>query len=128
MTPTPIKVLLDENVPVELKRWLQARQPLWEVFHAYDVELEHRPDSVVFAWAQANGYLVITFDKTFANGRDYTVGSHYGLIRLRVTPTGVSEAIDALERVFEIVGEDALPGAETIVRNNSIRVFLGPTP
>ena len=128
MTPTPIRVLLDENIPVELKGWLQARQPLWEVFHAFDVELEHRPDSVVFAWAQANGYLVITFDKTFANGRDYTVGRHYGLIRLRVTPTGVSEAMDALERLFEIVGEDALPGAETIVRNNSIRVFLGLPP
>ena len=128
MTPTPIKVLLDENIPVELKEWLQARQPSWEVSHAYDVELESRPDSVVFAWAQANGYLVITFDKTFANGWDFPVGRHYGLMRLRVTPTGAREAMDALESLFERVGEEALPGSETIVRNNSIRVFTGLLP
>ena len=128
MTPTSIRVLLDENIPIELKEWLQARQPSWEVYHVYDVELESRPDSVVFAWAQANGYLVITFDKTFANGRDFAVGRHYGLIRLRVTPTGAGEAMDALESLFERVDEELLPGAKTIVRNNSIRVFLGPTP
>ena len=128
MTPTPIRVLLDENIPVELKEWLQARQPLREVFHVYEVELEHQPDSEVFAWAQTNGCLVITFDKTFANGRDFSVGRHYGLIRLRVMPTGASEAMDALESLFERVDEELLPGAKTIVRNNSIRVFLGPLP
>jgi hypothetical protein len=69
-----------------------------------------------------------TSDKTFANGWNYTVGRHYGLIRLRVTPTGARETMDALESLFERVYEDALPGAETIVRNNSIRVFMGPTP
>ena len=95
MTPTPIRVLLDENIPVELKEWLQSRQPLWEVSHVFDVELEHQPDSEVFSWAHANGYLVITFDKTFANGRDFAVGSHHGLIRLRIVPTGADEAVAA---------------------------------
>ena len=128
MTPTPIRVLLDENVPVEVKEWLQTRQPLWEVSHVYDVGLESRSDFEVFAWAQATGCIVITYDKSIANGRDYTVGRHYGLIRLRVTPTGARETMDALESLFERVDEDALPGAETIVRNNSIRVFMGPTP
>ena len=128
MTRARIRVLLDENVPVEVKEWLQERKSLWEVSHVYDVGLESRPDSEVFAWAQANRCLVITYDKTFANGWNYMVARHYGLIRLRVTPTGARETMDALESLFERVYEDALPGAETIVRNNSIRVFLGPTP
>ena len=79
MTRARIRVFLDENVPVEVKEWLQERKSLWEVSHVYDVGLESRPDSEVFAWAQANRCLVITYDKTFANGWNYTVGRHYGL-------------------------------------------------
>ncbi len=57
----------------------------------------------------------------------------YGWQALRVDTvesdaTGARETMDALESLFERVYEDALPGAETIVRNNSIRVFMGPTP
>ena len=128
MIPAPIRVLLDENVQVRLRDWLQERKPLWNVFHVYDVGLEHRPDSEVFAWAQASGCLIITFDQTFANGRDFEVGRHYGLIRLRITPNSLDVTIAALESLFEKVYEEALPGSETIVRNNSIRVFLGLPP
>ncbi len=128
MTPVPIRVLLDENVQVRLRDWLQERKPLWDVFHVYDVGLEYRPDSEVFAWVQASGCLIITFDKTFATGRDFAVGGHYGLIRLRVAPTGAGESIDALESLLERVDEELLPGAKIIVRNNSIRVFLGLQP
>ncbi len=98
------------------------------MFHLYDAGLEHRPGSEVFEWARANGYLVITFDKTFASGRDFAIGRHYGLIRLRVAPTGAGESIDALESLSERVDEELLPDAKTIVRNNSIRVFLGLLP
>ena len=112
MTPTPIRVLLDENIPVELKEWLQARQPSWEVFHVYDVELESRPDSEVFAWSQANGCLIITFDTSFADGQDFPVGEHCGIIRLRLKFTTEEEAMKALEPIFDRADSTVLRGGE----------------
>ena len=128
MTRARIRVLLDENVPVEVKEWLQERKSLWEVSHVYDVGLESRPDSEVFAWAQANGCLIITFDTDFANSQDFPVGRHYGVIRLRLKYTTEEEAMKALEPIFDRVDQRTLRDRVIIFKNGRIRVRPGLPP
>ena len=124
--PTPsIRVLLDENVPVETSQWLRVRKPYWTVLHAYDVGLGRRPDVEVFDWAQDNGYLVITFDVTFANGREFPAGEHNGIIRLRVGATTLEATENALERLFYRFSDEELLRSVVIVGKTTIRRLQG---
>ena len=123
-----MRSLLDENMPPEFRQWLQARKPTWEILHVYDVGLQNRPDEEVFEWAQSNGFLVITYDAKFADGRVFSVPAHYGIIRLRVWPTTLENAENALERLFEEFQDEQLPGSVIIVRNSAIRRIPGLPP
>ena len=118
----PTKVLLDENMSPALRELLLARQPTWEVFHVYDVGLRGWLDADVFAWAQTNGYLIITFDTDFANGQDFPVSEYHGIIRLRLKFTTAEEALRSLEPIFERVNPTTLQGRIVIFKNERIRI------
>ncbi len=79
-------------------------------------------DQLIFEWAQRHGAIVITFDEDFADTRMYPVGSHAGVIRLRVWPTTVENTEAALERLLGATQEDALRGSLVIVDNLRIRI------
>ncbi|MFQ6030229.1 MAG: DUF5615 family PIN-like protein [Dehalococcoidia bacterium] len=116
------RVFLDRNVPREAGPWLQEQKSSWQVVHASQVGLEGKPDSEIFAWAQQNGYLIITFDEDFADQRSFPVGQHYGVIRLRVWPTTIEETQNALIRLLEQVTDTELLGALVIVGARHIRI------
>lgn len=116
-----IGALLDENVPEEIRQWLQVRKPSWEVLHVYDIGLRQRPDGEVFDWALTSGFLIVTFDVAFADGRAFPVADHFGIIRLRVWPTTVGKTEDALERLFDRFNDEELTGSVVVVGNNTIR-------
>lgn len=120
--PVPLQVLLDQNVPREVGTWLQIQRPRWRVVHTSAVGLQGKPDTEIYAWAQANGYLIITFDEDFADQRSFPVGRHAGIIRLRVWPTTVEEAESALTRLLEQVDDLELIGALVIVGPRHIRM------
>lgn len=122
MSKRPIRILLDQNVPTEIKDWLQSLRPSWQVFHANAVGLEGKDDFEVFAWAQQQLAIIITFDEDFADRRLYPVGSHHGVIRLRVWPTTVEEIKDGLGRLFEGVLDNDLEGALIIIDPGRIRI------
>lgn len=109
-------------MPTEIKDWLQSLRPSWQVFHANAVGLEGKDDFEVFAWAQQQLAIIITFDEDFADRRLYPVGSHHGVIRLRVWPTTVEEIKDGLGRLFEGVLDNDLEGALIIIDPGRIRI------
>lgn len=118
----PFAVLLDQNVPYSVLRWLTNLRPAWRVVHAADVGLATEPDSAVFTWAQDHHAAVATFDEDFADRRSFPVGDHCGIVRLRVWPTTAEETIAALQRLLEQVSVDELRGALVIVDRSRIRV------
>lgn len=87
-----------------------------------DVGLWGAPDKAILAWATADSSIVVTFDEDFADARMFPVGSHCGVIRLRVWPTTIEKAEAALGRVFREVREDDLRGSLVIVDETRIRV------
>jgi predicted nuclease of predicted toxin-antitoxin system len=117
-----LSVLLDQNIPPHVCDFVQQRKPSWTVRHVDDVALHGAPDHEIFRWAQANEFIVITFDEDFADARMYPAGSHAGVIRLRVWPTTIENTEDALDRLFESTGDDELIGSLIIIDQQRIRI------
>ena len=114
--------LLDQNIPREIAHWLRAEHSEWKVSHVYDAGLMGRPDAELFRWAQANEAIIITYDEDFADCRLFPLGSHFGIIRLRVWPTTEETTRAALSRVFSQVPVTGLGGSLVIVDLNRIRL------
>lgn len=97
--------------------------------HTSDVGLQGMSDAEVYAWAQTNEHLVITFDTSFADGRSFPVADHHGIIRLRVWPTTIEETREetsrALARLLQETDDSELEGALVIVGRHRIRISRG---
>jgi predicted nuclease of predicted toxin-antitoxin system len=114
--------LLDQNVPRAIATWLRQVKPTWEVHHATEVGLAGKSDEELFRWGQAQGAIIITFDEDFADQRAFPVGTHHGIVRLRVRPTTVEETRVALDRLLTAVPEEELVGALVIIDRARIRI------
>jgi predicted nuclease of predicted toxin-antitoxin system len=117
-----LSILFDQNVSPEVAHFLRRERPDWRVAHTSDLRLSRATDSAILGRAQAIAAVVITFDEDFADTRMFPVGSHAGVIRLRVWPTTVEQAIAAIERLLQTVPADQWPGSLIIVDDHRIRV------
>ena len=81
-----------------------------------------QPDEQVFAWAQEQRAIVITYDEDFSDRRFLREQQHCGVIRLRVYPTPQEQTQWALERLFDEVAEEDLSGALIIVDSKRTRI------
>lgn len=117
-----LTVLLDQNVPRLVGQFLRRRRPEWRVLHASEVDLAGAPDERIFQWAQRERAIIVTFDEDLADARMYPLGSHAGVIRLRVWPTTVEHTQEALERLLTNVPDEDLSGSLVIIDRERIRV------
>ena len=120
--PSVLQILLDQNIPRAIGRWLQESKPEWEIAHTSEVGLDGSTDLIVIQWAQEHEFVVLTFDEDFTDQRGIGASNHHGIIRLRVWPTSVEEIIRALQRLIESVETQEISGALIIVGRNNIRV------
>ena len=117
-----LSILVDQNVPPEVVEFLRQARPDWMIKHTSHLGLRRATDETIFNQAQETGSIVITFDEDFADARMFPVGSHAGVIRLRVWPTTVEQAISALHRLLQTVPESQWPGSLIIIDIQRIRV------
>ena len=117
-----LRILLDQNIPPSVCEFVRGRKPSWEVRHVNDVGLRGATDDIIFRWAQKDGSLVITFDEDFADARMYPIGSHAGVVRIRVWPTTVENTQAALARLFDAVTDEELPESLVIIDQRRIRM------
>jgi len=82
-------------------------------------------DGELFAWAQQRQAVIVTLDEDFADQRTFPLGSHAGIIRLRVWPTTIEETQDALARLLAEVPDSELARALVIIDREAIRVRWG---
>jgi predicted nuclease of predicted toxin-antitoxin system len=123
-----LAVLLDQNVPREVVPFLQALRPHWRIRHTSDVDLQHAQDDSILEYARMSNAVVITFDEDFADTRMHPVGSHAGVIRLRVWPTTVEETQRALSRLLAFATDDEIRGSLVIIDRQRIRIRRKPLP
>jgi hypothetical protein len=62
------------------------------------------------------------FDEDLADQRTFPIGSHAGIVRLRVWPTTVEETQDALERLLAEVPDHELARALVIIDREAIQI------
>ena len=115
-------LLLDQNIPRPVKSWLEAKLTGYVVHHASDIGLGRAMDAVVFERAQKLKAEIITYDEDFADQRIFPVGSHFGVIRLKVEPTTDEVTIAALDRLFSSYTPEQLIGKLVIVEEWRIRI------
>jgi predicted nuclease of predicted toxin-antitoxin system len=117
-----LSVVLDENIPPAVAGFLARKRPDWVVRHVRDIGLRGAPDAAVFDWAQRNESIVLTFDEDFADARMFPVGTHSGVIRLRVWPTTVEAVEAALDRLLDTTEDPALRGSLVIIDRSRVRI------
>ncbi len=122
MPEIPLRLLLDQNVPVDLGDWIRDRQPTWLVWHVKGLGFEGQPDEVLYRWAQREEAIIVTYDEDFADARMYPLGLHHGVIRLRVWPTTTEKTIEALERLLNQLPIEEWHGSLITIDNQKIRV------
>src|ERR1035441_9368891 len=120
-THVPLRVLLDENVPLQVLHWLRQSHPDWTSEHVL-LLFPGKSDRDILTYATGQQAVVVTFDEDFGDLRNFPLGTHSGIIRLRVWPTTEQLTIEALTRVFKSVSIDELKGALVIVDCNRIRL------
>ena len=69
-----------------------------------------------------NKSIIITYDEDFADSRFYPLGSHHGVIRLRVWPTTFEETQKAIERLISDFPASGWHNCLIIIDNTKIRV------
>lgn len=117
-----LAVILDQNIPPQIGPYLRNLRPDWTVNHVRDISLTGAPDDVIFRWAQENQAIVITFDEDFADTRMYPIGTHAGVIRLRVWPTTIERAEAAFRRLLESTPDESLAGSLVITDDQRIPI------
>ena len=84
------------------------RQAGWPAEDVRDVGLAGHEDSEVLAYAQAHGAILVTEDKGFTNTLRYPLGSHAGIVVLRLPGTLSTRLVNAelLRALGDLAGQD----------------------
>ena len=124
--PEPaLNILMDQNVPVAAADWLRVQRPWWIVRHVNELGFAGSEDAFLFQWAKQEAAVVVTYDEDFADARCHPLGSHCGVVRLRVWPTTIEVTIAAMERLLKQLPASDWPNRLVIVDNRKIRVRRG---
>ena len=116
------KILLDQNVPQALSGWLEETLPGWEIRHVNELGFQGKSDEFIFLWALENKAIIVTYDEDFADSRFYPLGSHHGVIRLRMWPTTIEQTQNAMARLISELPPFNWDNCLIIIDNQKIRI------
>ncbi len=117
--------LVDEDLPHSTT--VVLRQAGYPTRNVREAGLRGRSDADVFAFAQACGATLITADKGFANILSFPLGSHAGLIVVRVPNELPTHLLN--ERILHVLAElqsENLYGSLIIVEIGRTRIRRPP--
>jgi predicted nuclease of predicted toxin-antitoxin system len=93
-----LKLLLDENISPQVA--MELRRSGYDIVHLRDVGLKGCKDSELMAFARKTERCMVTLDADFADLRYYPVGSHSGIIRLRLKFAPSNIVVSALRSLL----------------------------
>ncbi len=115
------RFLVDEDMPRSTAAMLREAGHYAE--DVRDVGLRGCSDQEVFDYAQSQGAILVTADKGFANVLRFPLGSHSGIIVVRVPGVLPTKAVNGeLLRVLTELEGQKLEGALIIVEVGRIRI------
>lgn len=115
------RFLIDEDMPRSTAIALHAAG--YAADDVRDIGLRGHSDADVFARAQATSSVLISCDKGFANTLAFPVGSHAGIIVIRIPDEASPVELNReLVRTLSQLGDQPLAGCLVIVEVGRIRI------
>lgn len=116
-----MKFFLDENLPLSLKSTFVKHSHSAE--HVTEVGLRGASDEVIAQYALNNKLVLVTKDLDFGNLMMYPVGSHYGVLILRLPHYFTKEqSAKIVDDFLDKNPSDVLVGAITIIETGRFRM------
>jgi predicted nuclease of predicted toxin-antitoxin system len=115
-----VKFLADENIPPVIIEFIRKRG--FNIEDVYKIGKPGLSDEGIMEIARAEGRILITFDKHFADIINYPPYSHHGVIRIRIHPPLISSLIEAFERFLEKFDLSKFEGTLVVLERNGFRV------
>ena len=115
-----MKLKLDENLPEALAGRLSA------LGHDVDTVRQEgiagRDDDIVWHAAQAAGRFLITQDLDFSDVRQFTPGSHHGILLVRLRSAGRGALTERITEAFAAEGAASWQRCFVILSDHKLRV------
>jgi len=119
-----VRFLLDEDLSPRSAEYLRTLGH--DAVHVREVGLKGRADQEIVAFARAEGRVLVTRDRDFADIRRYPPGSHGGTLRLKI-PHPTAKAINAvLGRLLQRLGPDELTHNLVVTDGHRYRIRRSP--
>lgn len=115
-----MRILLDENLPVDLVEALRALGH--DVEHVYSKNLSGHPDPDVSALAQSENRLLITQDIRFADARQFLPGQHAGFVLVRLKRPSLRAILEKVRIAFETEGVESWQGCFVVLSDSKLRI------
>ncbi len=112
--------LTDENVyspAVQMLRELDHN-----VFDLKEKELFGVTDKKVFDLAQKEKRILITLDHNFGNLIKYPLGTHWGIIVIKVHPPSIPDTVDLLRKFLTQTSKEKILNALVIMDKHKVRI------
>lgn len=113
-----MKIKLDENLPARLVPILQRQGH--DVDTVPEEQLSGRTDTEIWQAVGAEGRFLITQDMDFSDTRQFTPGTHPGLLLVRLREPGAHALMEAINAVAAEIADWA--GCFVVLTENKIRI------
>lgn len=108
-----MKLLVDENVSPRVAEALRDKG--YDVRHVREVGMKGQPDAEIMAYARREQRTLITLDEDFADLRYYPLGTHTGIIRLKLEFAPSSIVLACLTRLLPQLQQDLLTKGSLVI-------------
>lgn len=115
-----MKFLLDQNLSPLTTTFLRGLS--YDVVDIREIGMYGAPDSEIARAAKEHNRIVITFDSDFADILELPVGSHPGVIRLKIIPQTIEILHPILERELASLTSQKIEGCLVIIDNKKVRI------
>ena len=119
-----MQLFCDQNIMVETVEFL--RQQGHDVSSTREVGLALAPDDEVLGFAIKYARVLLTFNADFGDLRLFPVGTHAGIIRLRVTQQTAEVLHPVLKSALGQLADRDLSGKLVTITKTAIRVRSQP--
>ena len=115
-----MRIKLDENIPISL---VGALAELGHDVDSVPMEgLGGEPDNVVWKAARAENRFFVTQDLDFSDVREFTPGTHGGVLLVRLRQPGREALINRIAEVFRSENITSLRGCFVVLTERKIRI------
>lgn len=120
MMKSKLRIKVDEDLPPVIADLLRNRG--YEASTVVEQLMGGYKDAQLWKAVQAEGKLLITADKGFANIREHPPGTHAGVLLLRPDEDGIRPMLDLIHTVLSTFELEALAGTIAVASPRGIRL------